>query len=180
MGETNQPIIQRDNALARKLAAIGQLNETYGTRAQGGAGAPIIEEPAPQAGAGTVLPPPPVPVTPEEEAELQRKFDVQWNTPKTEDAVAARTAVPVHTRAVATEIPEGFAALDLVNQQVVASNGMVYPITEDETKEFQWFAFKVMIRSLDQEVARVAKAMGVPWPPQREAVPEVPGDETAK
>lgn len=195
MGE-NQPIIQRDNPLARKLAAIGELNDTYGTRAQGGAGAPIIEESPQPIGAGTVLPPPPVPVTPEEEAELQRKFDEQWGTPSpgpVAQVVAKRT--PQIISGIG-EVPQ-FAAIDLVNFQIVATNGAVYPITEKEQNELLRYAFKVFVRSVDDQISKVASAIGVEWPPKGtekretakeatggaangEAVPPVSGDQAEK
>lgn len=189
MGEGNQPIIPRDNPLARKLAAIGQLNETYGTRAQGGAGAPIVEETAPSAGPGTVLPPPPVPVTPEEEAELQRKFDEQWgNHPAAEPPVAAMNQRVSAPRAVVTSMPEGLAAIDLVHRQVVATNGVLYPIDDKDHRELMVFAFRIMVRGIAEQVARVAVSLGIQEEvngkpaaeTQGEAVPEVPGDQASQ
>jgi len=161
MGEGNQPIIPRDNPLARKLAAIGALNETYGVRAQGGAGAPIIpNEPGPSAVAGTVLPPDPVPVTPEEEAELQRKFDQQWGNHPTAEAPVAPLPPPGRRSALA-EVPQGFAAIDIVHSQVIGLNGTTYPIEEAERKELLTFCFRAMVRSMNQEINKIAAAMGI-------------------
>jgi hypothetical protein len=181
----NQPIVQRDNPLARKLAVIDHINETEGIRATGG-GAEIIPAPA----GATVELPEPVPVSAEEEARLQAAYDQQWgNTPAAQIAQADKARyVESHPRARVVPgigaVPEGFAAIDLVNSQVVATNGAVYSIEEAEKKELLGFAFRVMLRAMNAEIARVAAAIGIETqaPPAQEAggedVSEVSGDQT--
>lgn len=159
----NQPIVSRDNPLARKLAEIQRINEEYGTRAQG-RGAPIVPDvPVPSSAGDTVLPPDPVPVNPEEEARLQAEYDRTWGTAKqrsegAEITYEPRSIVYPH-RAVQSAMPDGFAAIDLVNSQVVATNGTTYPIEASERKELLLLAFKAMRRHLDKEIARVEKSL---------------------
>jgi hypothetical protein len=130
-----------------------------------------------------------VPVTPEEEAELQRKFDEQWgNHPAAEPPVAAMNQRVSAPRAVVTSMPEGLAAIDLVHRQVVATNGVLYPIDDKDHRELMVFAFRIMVRGIAEQVARVAVSLGIQEEvngkpaaeTQGEAVPEVPGDQASQ
>jgi hypothetical protein len=194
----NQPIIPRDNPLARKLASIARINEEYGTRASGGGGAPIVPVEVPPAAGSTVLPPEPTPLTPEQEAELQEEFDRQWGKgphpteePRPVAAVGASRvpSYPAPPGPSLGRLPEGFAAIDLVHGQIVATNGLVFPITPAEQKKMLQFCLRAFRRAMEEQLEVLTKAItqAVPAKEQpgggatsQEVVPAVPAGETPR
>jgi len=185
---SNPPIVTRDNPLARKLGEIAALNQAYGTRAEGG-GAPIVPAEPPAGGSGgTVLPPDPKPLSPEEEAQLEADFNRDWgHAQENSPGPVQRPPVEVKRPQIAVgKLPDGFAAIDLVHNQIVATNGLVFPIREEEKQELLQFAFKAFMRATDEQIERMAGAMGMKISTKRrtrrdaQAVPAVPAGEASQ
>jgi len=175
---------QRDNPLTQHLNKIAALNAQYGSRAEGGSGAPVVSEQPPAAKGGVSLPPP-TELTPEEEAELQKAWDEEQR------ARMAVSAPPTRSPLVLTESPVAiekitpartapltdFTFFDLTRAVVIADNGETFEIPEKFVKELKAFAFKLSIETLNARMLALAASLGIQLtPPQPEAVP-VDGDK---
>jgi hypothetical protein len=165
---TNPAIQGRQNALIEKLNNIARLNAEHGARAEGGSGAPVVPAEPAASGGSRVLPPAPVPITPEEEARLQAEFDRDWGnqqqgTPMTKEEYDREFPNRVPARAFMGKkgLPTRFAAIDLFNNQVVGDNGVTYPFTEKESAQFQTFGYNVMVREIQKQVESIAQGLGI-------------------
>jgi hypothetical protein len=172
---TNPTIQGRQNALIDKLNSIARLNAEHGARAEGGSGVPVVPAEPAASGGSRVLPPDPVPVTPEEEARLQAEFERDWGNQQQ----AAQVAAPPTGRATARAfvprgMPSTFVAVNIVDRHVVADNGDTFPISEAEAKQIQSFAFQVMVRELQKTVDKLAEGLGLKEQPKQEEVPAPP------
>jgi hypothetical protein len=189
MGE----VIERKNPLVDHLNAIARLNQMHGTRAEGGAGVPTVE--VPPAVAGGVSLPPPVPLSPEEEAEAKAMWEADLAERAGRTAGIVNQASPVTGPQVASQNFSSargapltdFVLFDLRRSVVVADNGEEFPIVEQDLKELKRAAFNIAVHAMNQQIKVLATGLGIALPnteavsdTNAQAVSEVPEDESGK
>lgn len=170
-------VFQRHNALTEHLNNIARINAQHGTRAEGGAGAPIVREEPPAVAGGVSLPPPTM-LSAEEEAELQAAWAAE------QEARRVPHLEPVEDRLMAGEFLKrenatqnlapargstltDFVAFDLRRGVVIADNGEEFTIPEGAVKELKGFAFNLSVQVLNSRMVALAQTLGI-----KLAVPE--------
>ena len=170
-------IAQRNNPLTRALNQVAQLNEELGTRRTGGGlptpapGPSSIPPPTPvpssvvMGGSGTVLPPPPRPLTneealqdgpsPAEIAELEQLWASDpsnpANGPGRTEPFPLGPSVP-SPRALPTSWGKG-TYIDVIQGILYTDTGMEIKLSEEAAKEIKIFAYNVTVIGLKEQIA---------------------------